>query len=114
MVLFVGPGERIVLLTPDAGALFVWRRFVEPGQSEPRGTYCSVFRREWGCWPVSAMILAAEELAWRRWPGERLYTYVAPWMVRSSNPGYCFQVVGWRKCRTTARGLVELEKLPPA
>ena len=60
------------------------------------------------------MILAAEELAWRRWPGERLYTYVAPWMVHSSNPGYCFQVAGWRKCRTTARELVELEKLPPA
>ena len=43
---FVGPGGRIVLLTPDAGALFVWRRFIEPGQTSPRGIYCSVFRRE--------------------------------------------------------------------
>ena len=43
-----------------------------------------------------------------RWPGERLYTHVAPWMVRSSNAGYCFKVAGWRKCRTMARGLTRL------
>ena len=41
--------------------------------------------------------LCLEPLAWSRWPGERLYTYVAPWMVRSSNPGWCFQVASWRK-----------------
>ena len=60
------------------------------------------------------MILDAERYAWSRWLGERLYTYVAPWAIRSSNPGYCFQVAGWSRCRTTARGLVELEKLPAA
>ena len=49
----------IVLLAPDAGALFVWRLFVEPGQTSPRGIYCSVFRRERGCWSASATILAA-------------------------------------------------------
>ena len=26
----VEPGERMVLITPDAGALVVWRRFTEP------------------------------------------------------------------------------------
>ena len=43
---FVYPGNRIVLLTPEAGALFVWRRFTGPGPAAPRSTYCSVFRRE--------------------------------------------------------------------
>ena len=39
----------------------------------PRGTYCSVFRREWGIWPAPEMILPRERCAWARWPGERLY-----------------------------------------
>lgn len=108
----MGPGERIVLLTPDARSLFVWRWFVEQEQTEPRGVNCSIFRREGGRWQASAMILAAELFAWDRWPGERLYTYVAPWKVRSANPGYCFKVAGWKVCRTTPRGLLELEKLP--
>ena len=38
------------------------------------------------------MILDAEPYAWDRWLGQRLYTYVAPRMVRSPNPGYCFQL----------------------
>ena len=37
---FVGLGEKIVLLAPDAGALFVWRRFFDHGQTTPRGTCC--------------------------------------------------------------------------
>ena len=43
---FVCPGERIVLLTPEPGALYVWRRFTRPGLAAPRRTYCSVIRRE--------------------------------------------------------------------
>ena len=58
------------------------------------------------------MILAAERYAWDRWPNERLYTYVAPNAVESTNPGYCFKVAGWTHCRTTSRGLHELEKWP--
>ncbi len=109
---FVGPGEKIALLAPDAGELFVWRRLVEPWQTAPRGIYCSVFRRETGTRLASEMTLDAERYSWSLWPRERLYTYVAPWMVRSSNPGYYFQIAGWRKFRTTSRGLVEMEKLP--
>ena len=110
---FVGPGHRIVLLTPDCRSLFVWRRFVEQGQEEPRGINCAVFHREPGPWLASRMILAAEHFARTRWPGERLYTYVAPWKVRSDNPGFCFKVAGWTYARTTPKGLLELEKFPP-
>ena len=106
---FVGPGQRIVLITPDAGALFVWRKFRENGQREPRGINCSIFRRERGTAAASDMILSAEKFAWAKWPGERLYTCVAPWMVASPNPGYCFEVAGRRLYRVTPRGLHELQ-----
>ena len=93
----VGSGERIVLIMPDAATPFVWRRFTEARQKIPAGDVLPVFRREQG-----------------RWPWARLYTYVAPWMVRSSNRGYRFPMAGWRKCRTTGRRLVEPEKMAGA
>ena len=46
--------------------------------------------------------------------GILLYICVVPWLVCSANPGYWFQVAGWRKRRTTARGPIELEKFPAA
>ena len=101
---FFGPGERIVLLTPDAGALFVWQRLTEPGQPARPRTCCSVFWRERGNWPASEMILTAERGAWTGWSGERLYTCRAPWKVRSSSPGCRLRVANWRKCRTTVGG----------
>ena len=64
---FIGPGDKIVLLTPDAGALFVWRRSIEPGQSSPRGIYCSIFRREPGNRLASEMILDAETKPKPKW-----------------------------------------------
>jgi hypothetical protein len=42
--LFVGPGERLVLLTPDARALFVWRKSRSADRQE--GVNCSIFRNE--------------------------------------------------------------------
>lgn len=108
--LYCGPGEKLVLLTPDARALFVWRKFNSAdGQ---RGVNCAVFRNE-GSGLASELITAAEEIAWKRWPGERLFTYVNPRKVRSRNPGYCFIRAGWRKCGATkARKLLIFEKLP--
>lgn len=75
------------------------------------GVCAAVFRNES---PVlsSALILEAEQHAWARWPGERLYTYVDPGAVRSTNPGTCYLKAGWRKCGATGRGLLILEKLP--
>lgn len=107
---FVGPGERIVLLTPSADALFVWRRFRSmDGQT---GVNCAVFRNESGMLS-SYLILAAEAIAWARWPQQRLYTYVNPRRVASANPGFCFLRAGWRRCGTTKRrSLLILEKVP--
>lgn len=116
---FAGPGEHMVLLTTRCDALFVWRaeRFRADGQV---GVGCSVFRNEG---PVRSSVLIAEAvaLAWQRWPGERLFTYVDPRSVASANPGYCFKRAGWQLVRrddgqpfTSTRGLLLLELLPTA
>lgn len=105
---FVGPGERIVLLTVDCSALFVWKKFIDA--SGQKGINCAVFRNESNILS-STLILEAEQLAWTRWPNEqRLYTYVSPKRIRSINPGCCFKKAGWRVCGKTKNGLVILEK----
>ncbi len=106
--LFVGPGEKMVLITPAADALFVWRKFISLDNQE--GVNCAVFRNE-SSQLSSVLIRHAEELAWQRWFGQRLYTYVNPRKVSSRNPGYCFQCAGWRKCGITASKLLIFEKL---
>lgn len=107
---FVGPGEYMVLLTPGADALFVWRRerYRLDGQT---GVNCAVFRNE-GSGLSSDLIRAAGELAWKRWPRERLFTFVDPKHVESPNPGYCFKAAGWRLCGRSAKGLHILEATP--
>lgn len=96
--IFVGPGTKMVLLTRDADALFIWRKFKSLNEQE--GVNCAVFRNE-GPVLSSILILQAESMAWAQWPGERLYTYVAPDKIRSTNPGFCFKKAGWRQCGIT-------------
>lgn len=107
--IFVGPGKKQVLVTIDYCALFVWRKFID--KSGQRGVNCAVFRNETSI-KSSDLILEAEQLAWKVWPGERLYTYVNPKKIKSSNPGYCFLMAGWKKCGKTTKGLIILEKYP--
>lgn len=105
-----GPGQKMVLLTPCARALFVWRKFISKDQQD--GVNCAIFRNE-GAGLASELIREAMRLAWQRWPGERLYTYVNPRRVRSSNHGFCFKTAGWRVCGITkTRRLLVLEALP--
>lgn len=105
-----GPGFKMVLLTPCARALFVWRKFISKDQQD--GVNCAIFRNE-GAGLSSDLIRAAMVLGWQRWPGERFYTYVNPRRVVSRNPGYCFKQAGWRACGVTkTRRLLVLECLP--
>lgn len=107
-LLIVGPGEKLVLLTPCARALFAWRRFVD--RAGEIGVCCAVFRNE-GAGLSSDLIRAADAIADRRWPGERHYTHVDPAKVRSANPGFCFLAAGWRRGgRTKVNGLLILER----
>ena len=109
--LFVGPGEdRMILLSSDDMALFVWRktRFRHDGQD---GIECSIFRNE-GDELSSDLIREACILAWERWPGTRLFSYVNGKKIRSTNPGHCFMMAGWRKEGKSGKGLTILGILP--
>lgn len=107
---FVGPGARMVLLTPCARALLVWRKFFSKDVQD--GVNCAVYRNE-GAGLSSELLLAGMAAAWSRWPGQRLYTYVNPRRVRSANPGYCFKKAGWNLCGITkTRKLLVLEVSP--
>lgn len=110
-LLFLGPGEKLVLSTPCRRSLFAWRRFRSAdGQT---GVNCAIFRNE-GAGLSSDLIREADELADRRWPGERHFTYVNPRAVQSRNPGYCFIMAGWNRCGITKRRkLLILERPAP-
>lgn len=91
--LFVGPGEKTVLVTPCRRALFVWRNFISAdGQL---GINCAIFRNEGGAGRSSDLILVAEDAARERWGDARLFTYVNPRKVQSGLPGWCFIQAGW-------------------
>src|SRR6476620_1326977 len=63
--LFVGPGEKIVLVTSDGSAIWSWRKFrSDDGQD---GVNNAIFRNE-GAILSSRLILEAEQIGWRRWP----------------------------------------------
>lgn len=107
---FVGPGQRMVLLTPCVRALLVWRKFIS--MDNQQGVNCAIFRNE-GAGQSSTLLRAAMTAAWARWPDHRLYTYVNPRAIRSTNPGFCFKSAGWRNCGVTKiRKLLILECLP--
>jgi hypothetical protein len=93
---FIGPGDKEAYLTPDAKALFVWRKFIS--DAGEKGINCAVFRNEGSlAGKSSELIEAACWLAWDRWPGERLYTYIDPSKVKHKrDPGRCFRKAGFR------------------
>ena len=100
----------MVLMTVNCDALFVWRKFID--KSGQTGVNCAVFRNE-SEHRSSDLILEAERIAWEKWPGERLYTYVNAKRIQSTNPGYCFKCAGWRQCGvTSSKKLIILEKWP--
>lgn len=108
---FVGNGEHMVLMTPDCGALFAWRLQAFRKDSQT-GIECTIFRNEATGTLSSVLIVEACELAWGRWPGRRLFTFVDPDQIASANPGYCFKQAGFRYCGVTKKGLHVLERLP--
>ena len=104
-----GPGETMILLTPECDALFAWQKQQDRRDGQ-QGVNCTVFRNE-SPRLSSELIQEASERAWDKWPGERLFTFVADYAVKSVNPGYCFKKAGWNTCGRTKGGLVILEIL---
>lgn len=113
-ILFVGPGDKLVLRTERADACFVWRRFVDDCIDQRTGTRqvgvnCAVFRNE-SQHLSSSLVVAADAITDAVWTDRRHYTYVDSEKVASRNPGYCFIVAGWRRCGVTASGKLILER----
>ncbi len=107
----IGPGGKMLLITRDARALFAWRQFKsDDGQT---GVNCAVFRNEaTDAGRSSDLIRAADALAWERWPGQRLYTYVdAAKVRRKRDPGRCFLRAGYRYCGVSKSGKLILENV---
>lgn len=113
--LFVGPGNKLVLRTVDALAVFVWRKFLDDCIDERTGERqdginCAVFRNE-SRHLSSSLIRRADAIADETWTDRRHYTYVDPKEVASANPGYCFLMAGWRRCGRTKGGLIVMERV---
>lgn len=112
---FIGPGEYIALRTAAGDAVWVWRKFIDAcidqrtGERQG-GVNCAVFRNE-STHRSSELIRQADAIADCVWPGLRHYTYVNPKAVRSSNPGFCYQCAGWKRCGVTKGGLLIFEKV---
>jgi hypothetical protein len=100
---FMPPGQTIVLVSRDACAVFGWWRphpaYGLQALNGLDGWTCSIFRNIGGGWS-SELIIEAERalvLSGHGCGKDGMLTYVKIDAVRSSNPGYCFQVAGWRK-----------------
>jgi hypothetical protein len=121
---FMPPGETIVLVSRDAGAVWGWWR-PHPAAGLPSmngldGWTCSVFANH-GRILSSALVLDAEralgalevagELAAPCGPSGML-TYVWRKRVQSPNPGYCYKVAGWTKIGTCRKGSKDLLHKP--
>jgi hypothetical protein len=108
---FVGPGEKLVLITQDKKALFAWRKNIYR-QDGQKGIECSIFRNE-GCMLSSMLIKKAVKLAREKWgSATRFFTYVNPSAIKSTNPGYCFLKAGWKKKGTNKDGRLILLEAP--
>lgn len=116
---FMPPGETIVLVTPDARAVFGWWR------PHPRsglkalngldGFTCTIFRNT-GPTLSSTLILDAELWLYGVDSApvgpDGLITYVWDKKVSSENPGYCFKRAGYRATGRSADGKKTLLQKP--
>ncbi len=111
---FCYSGRKLVLRDAAATVLFVWM-FPDPKyrMDDQTGYNCAIFRNE-SPRRSSAIILEAEGMAVEKWGPARMYTYIDPAKIKSSNPGYCFKMAGWRFVRITQSGKHLLVKELPA
>lgn len=108
---FLPPGKRMILLHPLGLWIFVWvqQQYRSDGQT---GVNCCLFRNESNI--LSSHIILMAEQAWCQQYGiTRMFTYVHPKKIKSTNPGYCFQKAGWTKTHhLSSRGCILLVKEP--
>jgi hypothetical protein len=117
---FMPPGETIVLVTRDQLSVWGWwRPHPKSGIQAMNGLdgfTCTVFARHGGTL-ASELVLDSERALKSLLDASRLaapcgpdgmLTYVERRKVRSTNPGYCYKVAGWRKIGCCAKGTKDL------
>ena len=101
--------KRMILVEPSGSWVFVWntQKWRHDDQS---GANCVLFRNESSL--LSSEIILMAEAEWNKQHGDcRKFTYIHPKLIRSNNPGFCFQKAGWIKTSCRSRnGLVLLTK----
>jgi hypothetical protein len=109
---FCYSGRKLVLRNTKGTVLFVWM-YPDPNMRMDGqiGYNCAIFRNE-SDRKSSDIILEAEERAFEKWGPNRLYTYIDGSKVKSSNPGYCYLMSGWKKIGLSKGGKVLMEKYP--
>ena len=92
---FAYSGRKLVLRDAPGTILWVWMWMYDEHRLDGQTGYnCAIFRNE-SDRLSSEVIAEAERHAVEYWGPNRMYTYVDPAMVKSSNPGYCFLRAGW-------------------
>lgn len=113
--LFVGPGRKFVLVSPDG--LAVWAaRLAELREDGMGGQWeCTMFRNEGPYLSSHLIVLALGVMRWSLGavPGQGLFTYIG-----SGLRGGCFFAAGFRKDGASQGGLLRLRldaaRWPPA
>lgn len=110
---FMPPGETLVLVTAARDAVWGWwrphPRAGIPSMNGLDGWTCSIFRNTGGLLSSDLVLAAEVELVEAERRGDLyspcgpdgMLTYVWPKKIRSTNPGYCFQVAGWVRSKWT-------------
>jgi hypothetical protein len=112
---FAPPGSPVVLLLPDAKALWITIRQKYAQHAWAGAWVCSCFRNESD---ILSSDLIREAVAVTRGefgdpPPFGIITFVNPKKVRHKrDPGRCFLRAGWKQIGFTQGGLVVLQQLP--
>ncbi len=113
---FVPPGRCVVLLTADAGALWVtsWPFPAYVRHAWPGAWINSCFRREIG--PLASdLIAAAVAMTRAKWepPALGIVSFVdAAKTKHKRDPGRCYRKAGWNHVGFTKSGLWAFQQLP--
>jgi len=101
---FCYSGRKLVLRNGEGSVLFVWMFPDEAMRMDGQAGYnCAIFRNE-STRRSSEIILEAEKLAFEKWGANRMFTYIDPRKVKSSNPGCCFKMAGWHFSAISKKG----------
>lgn len=115
---FVPPGRCLVLLAESGQAVWVtsWP-FAEYVKHEWAGAWVnSLFRNEARHLHLSSDLIrqavAATRAVWGDPPALGMVTFVDAGKVRSTHPGYCYKMAGFKPCGMTRGGLLAFQLLP--